>query len=139
MDCSMIGEAPQKDRLAAEPIHRMTTPERGRHPQIRDSILCCHLGGEHPLCRFQLDKGIGIEMCGNDVCPLVQDLMQYHIAFHIEDGDRATPDTGVDMPAHPSCFILSNPWPEGLPKLYKIGRSFGPWRRDDKKHHNGDL
>src|SRR5271154_5808235 len=103
------------------------------------SILCRHLGGKHPLCRFQVDKRIGIEMRGNDICPFIQDLMQCLIVLDIEDGDRATPDTGVDVPAHTPGFILGNPWPEALPKLCEIGRSFGPWRRDDEKQHNGGL
>src|SRR5580700_4163011 len=104
-----------------------------RGSSLRRQLFRRRLRGEHPLCRLQVDQRIGVEMRGNDVGPLVQDLMQGLIAWHVEDGDRAAPGAGVDVPAHPARLVLGHPWPERLPTLREIGRPLWPWRRNDEK------
>ena len=84
-----------------------------------------HLRRKHPLCRLEIDEGIGIEMRGDDVRPLIEDEVQRLIAFHIKDGNRAAPGPRIDVPAYPARFVPCDPRPEGLPRGRKLG---GPVR-----------
>jgi hypothetical protein len=72
---------------------------------------------QHPLRRFNVDKRISIEMCRDDIRPLIEDLMKCIVILNVENRNRAPPHAGIDLPTYTSCLVPGNPRPERLPRL----------------------
>src|SRR5262245_48026757 len=72
---------------------------------------------QHPLCRFDVDERVSIEMCRDDIRPLIEDLMKRIVILNVENPNRAPPHASIDLPAYTSCFVPGYPRPERLPRL----------------------
>src|SRR5690348_14214504 len=55
---------------------------------------------QHPLCRFNVDERISIELCRDDIRPLIEDLMKCVVIRNVENRDRASPHASIDLPAY---------------------------------------
>src|ERR1700756_17518 len=95
---------------------RLSSQLRITEPILHSLPFRRRLRRQHPLCRFDVDKRISIEMCRDDIRPLIEDLMKRIVILNVENPNRAPPHASIDLPAYTSCFILGYPRPERLPR-----------------------
>jgi hypothetical protein len=126
----------QKAAPRARRLLRCMSPLLGTKHQVADAFKQCRLSSQlritepilhswpfrrrlrcqHPLCRFDVDERISIEMCRDDIRPLIEDLMKGIVILNVENPNRAPPHASIDLPAYTSCFVLGYPRPERLPR-----------------------
>src|SRR6266702_5523210 len=95
-------------------------------PAKRSLVFRRRLRCQHPLCRFNVDERISIEMCRDDIRPLIKDLMKGVVIRNVENRNRAPPHASIALPTYTSCFVPGNPRPERLPGLCELGRPLRP-------------
>src|SRR5438876_4756766 len=86
--------------------HRAPAPAK-RSLAFRRRLRC-----QHPLCRFNVDERISIEMGRDDIRPLIKDLMQCVVIRNVENRNRAPPHASIALPTYTSCFVAGNPRPK---------------------------
>jgi hypothetical protein len=91
---------------------------------------------QHPLCRFDVDERISIEMRRDDIGPLIENAVKGIVVGNLEDRDGASPGAGIDVAAYALRLVTGNPRPERQPRLGQFGRPFRPRRRDNQKQHD---